>query len=404
MNAVNTNTRAPGKPLRLEHIDGLRALAAVYVVAHHILLYVNDGLPLGRLRKLTDVFLMGHWAVDVFIVISGFCLMLPVIRNGGVISGGTLNFIRKRARRILPPYFSVLVLSLILIWLFIGKPSGSMWNNSIPVTGAGLLAHLFLVQDWFGATNHQINYSLWSISVEWRIYFLFPFLIYCWKRFGPLPTVAVTTVVSSLLVIPLGYTFIDTTASGVSPQYYGLFTFGMLAAGFAYSDEPLLLRLRASLPWMLLFLISGVAALTVNKGYIHQFRLPGTVQDLLVGCATLCLLVAVTPGEHSDSWHWVRNALGCAPLAFIGSFSYSLYLIHAPLLEVIWVYFVHPLHMTALNSLVLLASAGMAVVIGLAYLFFLLCERPFMGRPGGPGAARRNSVEIAATEAAAAAQ
>lgn len=393
MNAITVTRPAIGKQTRLEHVDGLRALAAVYVVIHHILLYVNDGLPMGRVRHVSDLFLFGHYAVDVFIVLSGFCLMLPVIRNHGTISGGMRNFIRKRARRILPPYFSVLALSLLLIWFFIGTPTGSMWNSSLPLTWSGILAHLFLVQDIFATTSHKINYCLWSISVEWRIYFLFPVLVYCWRRFGPLLTVAVTTVVSFLLLIPLQYTFVDSSAGGVCLHYYGLFTFGMLAAGFGYSDDPCLVRWRARLPWAVLFVVMAGVALVFNKGYIHQMRLPWQVQDLFVGLATLCLLVAVTPGERSDSWHWVRDALGCAPLAFVGTFSYSLYLIHAPLLEVIWVYFVNPLHMTPLNSLMLLSSAGLVVVIGLAYLFFLVCERPFMGRPGGPTAGTRRTEE-----------
>jgi len=395
MKTITQPKPAAAKQFRLEHVDGLRALAAGYVVIHHILLYVNDGLPLGSVRRVTDLFLLGHFAVDVFIVVSGFCLMLPVIRNNYTISGGALNFIKKRARRILPPYYSVLALSLVLIWLFIGNPRGSMWDNAIPVTPAGLFTHLFLVQDWFASTDHQIDYVLWSIAVEWRIYFLLPALVYCWRRFGPLQTVAATATVSSLLLIPLQHTILDTTASGLCVHYYGLFTFGMLAAGFAYSDEPVLTRWRARLPWGILCVILAAVALDANKGYIHQQRLTWQVQDLFVGLSTLCLLVALTPGERSDSCRWVRNALAWRPLAFVGTFSYSLYLVHAPLLEIIWVYFLNPLHMSPLNSLLIFSSAGLAVVIGLAYLFFVVCERPFIGRPGGPSSGRRRAKDEA---------
>lgn len=369
--------------MRLEHIDGLRALAALYVVIHHIFLYMPDGSLTGAALKVGRFTGYGHFSVDVFIVLSGFCLMLPVIRNRVELSGGALKFFRKRARRILPPYYAVMALSLVLIWLFIGKPVGPMWKNSVPVTAGGLVAHLLLVQDWFSGINHQINYVLWSISVEWRIYFLFPVLIYCWRRFGPLQTVGVTAAVSTLLLIPLGYTPIDHTAGGVSVQYYGLFAFGMLAAGLGHSSEPVLARWRRVVPWPVLWVALSAVVLAGDKGYVHQIRLPWQVEDVLVGLATLCLLVAVTPGESRDSCRWLRNALGWRPLAFVGMFSYSLYLVHAPVLELIWVYVVHPLHLAPARALMLFGVVGMIVVVGVAYLFFLVCERPFIGPPGG---------------------
>jgi len=402
MNTVTGTNPAAGKNSRLEHIDGLRALAAIYVVIHHSLLYVAAKLPAGPVMHLADFFGFGHFAVDLFIVLSGFCLMLPVLRRQGRISGGAVNFFRKRARRILPPYFCVLALSLLLIWLFIGKPSGSMWDVSLPVTGAGVLAHLALIQDFFPSTSHKLNYCLWSISVEWRIYFLFPLLVYFWNRFGGLRTVVSTTLVSYFLLIPLHYTGADLSAGGVCMHFYGLFSLGMLAAGLGYSDDQRLVRLRMRLPWGLLFVIMAAAALTANKGYIHQIRLPWQQQDFFVGLAALCLLVAVTPGGPSDPWRWVRNTLAWGPLAFVGTFSYSLYLIHAPLLEVLWVYFVRPLHMTALNSFLLFSTGGLLVVMGLAYLFFLLCERPFIGSPGGPSAGERRATGLETKDAAAA--
>jgi peptidoglycan/LPS O-acetylase OafA/YrhL len=373
---------------RLEHIDGLRALAAIYVVIHHILLYAYDDLPGGAVRRVSDLFLFGHYAVDVFIVISGFCLMLPVLRHRGEISGGMFRFFAKRARRILPPYFAVVILSLILIWLFIGTPTGSQWNSSLPVTRDGIFSHLFLVQDIFSNTSHRINYCLWSISVEWRIYFLFPFMVFCWNRYGALKTVLAVNLISFLLLIPLEYTYFDTSAGGVCLHYYGLFAFGMLAAGFAYPPDLRFQELRERLPWPILGIAAAALAFIANKGYVNQVRLPWQIQDLFVGMATLCLLVAVTPGRDADRWGWVRRTLAWGPFDFVGTFSYSLYLIHAPLLEILWVYFIHPLHWSPLASLLLFSTVGLLAVIACAYLFFLLCERPFMGsiprRPDGP--------------------
>ena len=134
--------------------------------------------------------------------------------------------------------------------------------------------------------------------------------------------------------------------------------------------------------------IDGLRALAAlvpvfDKGYVRSFWLPWQLEDELAGLATLCLLVAVMPGERGDSCAWLRNALAWRPLASVGMFSYSLYVVHAPVLEVVRARFIDPLHLTPVRSLMLLATAGTGAVLGVAYLIFLVCERPFIGPPGG---------------------
>lgn len=85
---------APDGRLHLAAVDGLRALAALFVVAHHIhrTLWWPNSPPPG-IRPFVSPLLYGHYAVSVFIVISGFCLMLPVIRADGMLPGGVVRFI-----------------------------------------------------------------------------------------------------------------------------------------------------------------------------------------------------------------------------------------------------------------------------------------------------------------------
>ena len=65
----------------------------------------------------------------------------------------------------------------------------------------------------------------------------------------------------------------------------------------------------------------------------------------------------------------------------VGTFGYSLYLVHAPLLQVVSQYVLGPLHLPAFTGFVLLATAGPGVIVLFAYVFFQVCERPFMTRP-----------------------
>ena len=103
--------------IRLDYLDGIRGLAAFYVMLSHtfsLAMYDDGNLSL----SLTPTFVwatrglnFAHYAVAVFIVLSGFCLMLPVA-GGGHLPGGLLGFAKRRARRILPPYYAALVIVL----------------------------------------------------------------------------------------------------------------------------------------------------------------------------------------------------------------------------------------------------------------------------------------------------
>ena len=155
----------------LAYVDGLRALAALWVLAAHVYgtawpNYVADP-PGGFVGLLSGwmIFGNGHYAVAAFIVISGFCLGLPIVRAGGVLRGGALRFFARRARRILPPYYLAFFVSAACTAM-LRDNSGSYWDITAPVDRYGYLGHLLLVQDVVG--RDQADPPLWSVAVEWR--------------------------------------------------------------------------------------------------------------------------------------------------------------------------------------------------------------------------------------------
>ena len=144
--------------VRLDYLDGLRGLAALYIVLFHLsfrLWALVNPFPHSLLAKgvflLNTLFLSyGHYAVPVFIVLSGYCLMLPVVRNGnGTLPKGFMDFMRRRARRILPPYYAALVLFVgyCLIAPRIGfNPHLGFFREALPVWKTDvLLPHLFSI-------------------------------------------------------------------------------------------------------------------------------------------------------------------------------------------------------------------------------------------------------------------
>ena len=66
------------------------------------------------------------------------------------------------------------------------------------------------------------------------------------------------------------------------------------------------------------------------------------------------------------------------PLVVIGTFSYSVYLIHAPLLQLLWQYVIRPVGLEKESMLLVFLTAGLGAVIAGAYLFFRVFEQPFL--------------------------
>jgi len=306
--------------------------------------------------------------VAVFIVLSGFCLALPLLRGKGDLDG-TLAFLKRRARRILPPYYGALALTLGLIATIIGEQTGSLWDVSLRITPNTIISHVLLLQDLFGTGS--INYVFWSIAVEFQIYLLFPLLVRAWKRFGPLAVI----VGSLALGYALMYGFAGTRVQRANPHFLGLFVLGMAAAFTALSSQDRFVRVRERMPWGWLCLLALVpaVALTVYWGVDHSTdNFP--VLDLFVGLSTASALVV----SSGSSTNLLRRALSLAPLSFIGLFSYSLYLIHAPLLQIIWQYGLRGKALSEAAMFGLIMTLGLALVLAASYLFYRLFEEPFI--------------------------
>lgn len=363
---------------RLPHLDGLRALAALFVTAHHAWAQAwpvftpghTHDWPRGLWLPLTRVLFYGHFAVGVFIVISGFCLMLPV-SQGKAMPGGAIGFLRRRARRILPAYYASLALSLALVGLCIGHKTGTHWDNALPVRMGDIAAHLFLAHDFWHP--HLINYPLWSIAVEWHIYLLFPALVWLWRRWGPGWTTAGTMLAVSVFQTLTNGPPLNT----ILPQYAALFVMGMLASDIAFGPSRACRVLRERVPWTWTFavLFGGLVGLCAQWGHTQVEAAQNTL-DYLAGAAAAALLVALAIYPQSR----LRVCLSWGPLAWAGGFSYSLYLIHAPLLQV------ETQGLIALGlypqqrawSFLALEGIGLPLILACAYGFYCLFERPFL--------------------------
>jgi peptidoglycan/LPS O-acetylase OafA/YrhL len=357
-------SQASRSRIHLKYVDGLRACAALYVVLGHAYLQTwsrrtAEDLPSGWTLFLTGWLNFGIFAVAFFIAISGFCLMLPVLGNEGTLGkGGARRFFYRRARRILPPYYVALLLSILLVATCLNKMTNSVFDASLPMTGRGILSHVLLVHNLYDKTASNISLPLWSIAVECQIYLLFPLLVAIRRRFGMPAVLASTYLVSSTLQSLVQ----DTPYWGLTPLFLFVFALGMYAAEVVCGPRNrhfIWIGCVAAVLMVLLFQKENLARLGITQ--------------IVVGIVAMCVLIVGGQWQSNP----ITRAISSKPLATIGLFSYSLYLVHFPLQQVIWLYIVLPLKLSRVATFLTMATAGTALILFLAYVFYLGFERPF---------------------------
>lgn len=360
-----------------DFVDGIRGVSSLAVAILHTMLFTGlSGAAALNLPVLYWATRNGYQGVAVFIVLSGFVLMLAVSKVGnGKLPKGFGQYIWRRFKRIVPPYWVALLLSLALIWAIplLQTKAGTRWDGKIPFDWQGILAHVFLVHDLSPAWITKINGPMWSVAVEWQIYFLMPLLILpIWRWLGKWVGVSTVIVLSFIPHVigelqKLGHlksmpSFIA-DMDGVHPWYLGLFAIGMLAADLLTNT-----KLQGRFFW-----IPIVLALIFVFAYPDVAKSENWLSETLLGTSTAMLVIwlALRPKALLYRLLSTRPALG------LGKMSYSLYLIHSPLL--------------ALGNLILLqyglslavqAALMFGVILPLAIfcalIFHWLVERHFM--------------------------
>ena len=369
--------------VNLLFLDGLRGLLALYVVsfhAHYLVELHFQPAPLRGVAAAASYLLdYGHYAVGVFIVLSGYCLMLPVVRSGRfTIPGGIASYVRRRAWRILPPYYAALALSLGLIAFFpvLRQSDGEHWSVALPALApAPILTHLGLVHSFFPRLTSTINPPMWSVGIEWWIYFLFPaVLLPLWRRFGMYTTLALVTASSVGLHWIKGH-----PADFFLPWYFALFGFG--AAGAYVNFSPGAGRERGW-NWTGIAWVSGIAAGTLLL-LAHGWCLARPyAADILTGAAAAAFIVRYAArAQTARPAGWLLGILQSRLALLLGNISYSLYLVHDPILALLSPA-IRAMGWSLEAQFYANVCFGSAASLLVAYSFHRCFERPFLrGHP-----------------------
>ncbi len=343
------------------HVEGARGIAALYVFLYHVWqsAVAHAGATLPLLLPFTLPWLQfGHFAVSVFIVISGYCLGMPVATRLER-RFDPRAFARRRARRLGPAYVLALFLTLIPFYATL-----ALRGQHVPVShvAGALISHLALVHNLFEPLAAYLNGPMWSIGLEVQIYVVFALLLVpLWKRFGPWAqlgaALAIGLAPQLLLHGALAYT---------APWMLTLFAMGVVAAHVtARGGAAAWLR-----PLAAVFAVAAVLMVLPRGDAAADGNL--WPADLVVGTA-VALLFVTAGGTRLPL---TARLLALRPVVLVGTFSYSLYLIHAPLVALTAAALGHWHAGTAASAVAY--GLLVPVVIALAYGFYRIAERPFL--------------------------
>ena len=152
-------------------IDGLRAIAVIPVILFH------GGF---------ELFSGGFIGVDVFFVISGYLITAILIKDLENNSFSLINFYERRARRILPALYFMIIVSVIIGWFILTPYFYRDLFQTITATSLFLSNYLLYLKSGYFASIAELKPLLhtWSLAVEEQYYVLFPILLFFFWRFG----------------------------------------------------------------------------------------------------------------------------------------------------------------------------------------------------------------------------
>jgi peptidoglycan/LPS O-acetylase OafA/YrhL len=368
-------------------MDGLRGVLVLIVLIVHVFflstIKFNQVMPWYLLTGLW--FQPFLYLIGIFLVVSGYCLMLPALQSqDGNLNGGVSGYLKRRLRRILPPYYAAMALSLAHLAIF----RDIYVKYYLPVNGfdSGVLwSHLLLFYNFRLDWRFEINSPFWSMAPEWQIYLMFPVILYpVWRKFG------LAALVASAALFVAALMFFSKDSWHLHPWFVFLFVSGMAGAVIANVEKPVYARIRDGVPWgaigigLVVFLI--VEWVLVVWFWPHMLsNMPPSVEqyalnETVLGLAALCAIVHwgnVQRVEPTERWPTAVRLLNHRSMVWLGRFSYSHYLVHWPVV-ITGIHCIRSLGLSVGWTLTLALVTIVPLSLGTGYVFFLAVEKRFM--------------------------
>jgi peptidoglycan/LPS O-acetylase OafA/YrhL len=337
-------------------LTGIRALAALLVLGLH----TDQNVP-AAVTVVLPFLDRGYLGVDFFFVLSGFIITHVYFASLAQPTRNAIQiFLWHRFIRLYPVHVTVLAALVALIYL--ARVNHVPLNNPQEWRGADIPWQLTLLHAWGVTAKPGWNAPSWSISAEWFAYLLFPLL-------APALMLVRERVTALLIAIAA----LAGTAAIFSIADWSLNT---------WVGAPPLARVLGE------FLCGAVLcrAVALSRGLPHpRGDLLGTAAFLLflIGASAglpdfgLVALLALTILGAATAQTYLAQMLGSRPFVWLGEISYSIYMIHFPVLLVIRRFWERVgIAQWTPSGKALAFAVTVAVVIALAAMLFYVVERP----------------------------
>lgn len=357
---------------RLPALDSIRGLAIIWVVLHN----TTDRLPPtlhGAAHVLALMVHPGWIGVQLFFALSGF-----LITAGLLDTQRATNYFRafyaRRALRILPLYYSVLILLLIV------APKLHFGPTLLKATLKEQLSLWLFMVNWTDAAPDGFAH-FWSLAIEEQFYLFWPLIVH---RFSARRLFEVCLYISMFALVMRG----TMVLSGASSWTVYTATTSRLDALALGGAGACLLRIPAARAWLASRLtavnLAALALLVVGVPITRAYN-PDAIQCQIVGytllaicCATL-VTTAATADEYATS-SLVRQILCWAPLRSCGKYSYAIYVFHQLIHKLVgdpWMLSRFGAHPSAHTVYMYSLAIGL-ISFGAAYLSYHVLEKHFL--------------------------
>jgi len=355
---------------RIAPIDGLRALAVIGVIWAHVWMFFG-AIPL-KLGPV-DIFRMlsfGGVGVDLFFVISGFCMYLMYQKSASHFNAsGYGHFLWKRWKRIAPAFYFIVVVECLLYLLTYGH---------FPIDS--FFAHLFFANTFI--TDNVLSPPFWSLSTEWQFYILLPFIfIHDADGTRRLGRIVLMLIGCFLFRLFLFYFHASEMHSGLTIAsdkiWYRFIEFGwgMIAAKMYVENKPLPAIFRGFWGFILAVAIAGLGRLIMvtevyNHFYAFAFVLKAMGEPVLTFGFTAMLLNVI------ESRNIFSKLLSLNSMQFLGRISYSMYLWHWIICWNICNIFISK-GLVSGPYLIIALFISLALVVPVSWISYKLFEAPY---------------------------
>ena len=328
-------------------IDGLRALAVVPVILFHAGFELFSG---------------GFVGVDVFFVISGYLITTILIEDMENKRFSIVNFYERRARRILPALFFVMLVCIPFAWIWmLPDPLENFGQSLVATILSANNVLLFLTQGyWELASEFKPLLHTWSLGVEEQYYIVFPIFLLLFWRFDKKK---LFLLISLIAVISLA---LSEWTSRVDPKAAFFLIHTRAWELFAGSIVAFVVQKRGVRKNNLLALIG--LSLIVLSIFVYDDSIPFPGVYALVPVCGVVLLVL-----FADKETIAARLLSTRAFVGVGIISYSAYLWHQPLFAFAKIY--NKTEPSQLLNILLIFATFI-----LSYVSWRYIEKPFRNK------------------------